>query len=104
MKFPFAKLLILFTFCIGIHTFTYAQSQRFLVKDNDNLPLIGATLKLTALPDSIIKYSTNNNAGIAVFESVKNGLYEIQITYVGFETITKNISIKPERKTMDFKI
>ena len=104
MKFPFAKPLIIFTFCIGIHTFTYTQSQRFLVKDHENLPLIGATLKLTALPDSIIKYSTTNNAGIAVFESVKNGLYEIQITYVGFETITKNISIKPERKTMDFKM
>ena len=104
MKFPFAKLLILFTFCFGIHIFTHAQSQRFLVKDHENLPMIGATIKLIALPDSTIKHSTTNNAGIAIFESVKNGLYEIQITYVGFETITKNISIKPERKTIDFKM
>ncbi|MDD2346395.1 MAG: carboxypeptidase-like regulatory domain-containing protein, partial [Bacteroidales bacterium] len=104
MKFPFAKLLILFTFCFGIHIFTHAQSQRFLVKDHENLPMIGATIKLIALPDSTIKHSTTNNAGIAIFESVKNGLYEIQITYVGFETITKKISIKPERKTIDFKM
>lgn len=104
MKFPLQKILIILSFSIGIQIFTHAQSQRFLIKDHENLPMIGATVKLLSVSDSSIKYSTSNNAGFAIFESIKNGLYNIQISYVGFETLEKNISLKSDRKTIDFKM
>lgn len=71
-----------------------AQSVDIWVKDTRNEPLIGATVQLTQLPDSTRQFTVTDAAGLARFEAVALGLYAVRISYVGFETLDKGITVK----------
>lgn len=104
MTFPLKNLLIVLFILIFINHNCESQSLSILVKDDARLPLIGATIQLIQVSDSSIKYSTTGQNGIAEFKDVNNGLHHIKISYVGFQNLEKNISIKPDRQTLEFKM
>ncbi len=77
-----------------------AQNQNLTisVKDNEKLPLIGATVQLLNTQDSVVLNSITNHHGFSVFETVANGIYIITIRYVGFETIEQTIRVASQRR------
>jgi len=84
--------------------FCSGQNIQIKVKDNENKPLFGAAVQLKNLTDSTIAQKTTDQNGIAVFEDKSNGLHQIKISYIGFETFEKTIMLKPERRHFDFQM
>lgn len=70
-----------------------AGSVTILVNDPERKPLIGATIHLTNIEDSVRVSSITNQSGNAVFDPLTEGLYQLRITYVGFESIEKKIRV-----------
>lgn len=100
LKIFFASLFI---FCFTIKTL-FGQELKIMVKDNDRQPLIGATIQIINISDSTSIARVTGQNGIAVFDAVKNGLYEVKISYVGFQAIEKIITLKTQRNTLDFQL
>ncbi|GAB4286341.1 MAG: outer membrane beta-barrel family protein [Marinilabiliales bacterium] len=96
-------LLNVFIF-IALAVSGFSQSVKFYVTDNQNKPLPGATVQLTRVNDSKMVYATTNNNGIAIFENLQKTLYEVKISYVGFETLVKSVMIKPDSKIFKFRL
>jgi iron complex outermembrane receptor protein len=78
-------------------------SAQFLIKgkvlDNEGKPLAGATVNL----DNGKNIKSTNYEGEFIFEKVAKGEHVITITYIGFKTETKTISIY-ENIDLDFKL
>ncbi len=104
MKFILKNFTGIITAWILLVSTCNAQSINILVKDDARLPLIGATIQLTLVADSSILYATTAQNGIAKFNEVKNGLYFLKISYVGFKSLEKNISIKTDRRMLEFQL
>lgn len=68
-------------------------SVTIVVNDKDRKPLVGATVHLTNIADSVRISRITSPAGNAVFESLDQGMYHLRITYVGFEPIEENIRV-----------
>ena len=71
--------------------FGYAQNtlEIKIFSEQEKEPLLGATIYI----ESLNKGATTNFDGIAFFEDLPNGEYNLQISYLGFETIEKSINI-----------
>lgn len=76
-------------------TAVYAQtSLTVTVKDEDKTPLIGATVQLTRLADSVTVSEVTDPDGVARFDAPQQGLHGISIRYIGYEPLDKSITIK----------
>ncbi len=71
----------------------YSQELRISLRDDSRNPLPGATLQLTNLSDSTFLHTVSDLSGKASFKGLRYGLYSLQISYVGFETIQRSISV-----------
>ena len=60
-----------------------------LVDNNDREPLIMANCQLKPLG----AYAATNMEGVAILENIPNGEWIIEVTYVGYETLTHNITV-----------
>ncbi|WP_010519667.1 TonB-dependent receptor [Croceivirga radicis] len=71
--------------------FGYAQNtlEIKIFSEQEKEPLLGATIYI----ESLNKGATTNFDGIAFFEDLPNGEYNLQISYLGFETIEKSITV-----------
>jgi len=71
--------------------FGYAQNtlEIKIFSEQEKEPLLGATIYI----ESLNKGATTNFNGIAFFEDLPNGEYNLQISYLGFETIEKSITV-----------
>ena len=94
----------------------FAQEFRIagsLVNVDDQQPLVGATVKLTSVRDTLqFKYTSSGKQGEFEFTKLAKGPHVLEITYVGFETFRRNvgaggkmenigvISIKPSSTTL----
>jgi iron complex outermembrane recepter protein len=82
----------------------FAQGLTIAVADEKKDPLIGATVELINLADSVSRFDITGDGGRAVFEGVSNGLYTVNIRYVGFETFEKTIKVGPGQRNYAFQM
>ncbi len=80
------------------------QSVSVSVRDSQRNPLAGATVSLTSISDSVSAFASTNLSGIAEFKSVKKGLYKLSISYIGFETLERNINVKSDSEKFDYRL
>jgi iron complex outermembrane recepter protein len=97
------KIILLLTISIA-SAFAFGQQVFITVNDNNKRPLTGATVQLTKISDSYTYYSSSNLNGIAEFENISTGLYQVKISFIGFETLEKTINIKPDELRFSFKL
>lgn len=82
----------------------WGQAVSINIKDNKKNPLPGVSVKLTKVEDSVAMLGATDNKGIARFENIQNGLYVVKLSYIGFETLEKSITIKSEARTFSFQL
>ncbi|MEM9650311.1 MAG: TonB-dependent receptor, partial [Bacteroidota bacterium] len=72
-------------------TFGFAQNtlQIKILSDQEKEPLLGATIYIESLDTGAI----TNFDGIARLENIPNGVYNVQISYLGFETLVSSITV-----------
>jgi len=100
----FRGVFIILCFLFLFQHFVQAQSLSIKVKDNDRKAMVGATVQLINLSDSLTLYKTTDVKGVALYENIANGLYSLKISYVGFETIERTISVKPEKRNFEYQL
>jgi len=103
----FARHLLLISSIFLFSTFPlFAKNGAvtIVVKDNEKLPMIGATIQLLNTEDSLMINGITNQNGVAVFENVRNAVYFLSISYVGFETIEKNIMVTTQQRRFEFAL
>jgi iron complex outermembrane recepter protein len=72
------------------------------VTDTENLPLPKAPVILTNAADSSVVHSITGLNGIAIFENLAEGVYLINISYMGFQPIESTILITDELRQFDY--
>lgn len=96
------KLTLAILFALLCPAFSHAQNSQLFGKITDAYSkeaMIGATVILTNLN---LKTQTDVNGNFA-FKQLKNGNYHLQISYIGFKPLEKNILINGETK-VDFSL
>ncbi|HNQ67924.1 MAG TPA: TonB-dependent receptor [Bacteroidales bacterium] len=101
-KYTVAIVFTIFALCF--FSFSYGQQVKITVKDKDRHPLMGATVQLISVQDSLVYYSTTNQNGIAVFEKLPNTLYSAIISFIGYQTLEKTINVRIDAKNFDFRL
>lgn len=101
------RILSKFTFIILVSVFClsnslFGQELNILVKNNKRKPLYAATVQLMNVSDSTRFNTVTSELGIANFPSIPNGLYQMKISFVGFRTLEKVITIKTEQRFFGF--
>ena len=89
--------LIVFFLCLLFAGTASAQGARLtgvIVNSEDQLTLVGATIKLTNSKDTTkIRYTNSDVQGKFEFTQLAKGQYLIDITYMGFENFRKRVSV-----------
>lgn len=86
-------------FFISLLVFSTAFTQEFrlsgtIVNQQDNLPMIGATLKLVSMRDSTkVNYRTSDIKGGFMFDKLTKGRFRLEITYIGSKNFTKEVFV-----------
>lgn len=85
------KNIALFILSIVIPITNYAQTYQIIGKvvDKEEFPLVGATVYLTELNKGT---STDEN-GVFTIQNLKKGVYNIQVSYIGYQSKIKNIKL-----------
>lgn len=85
------KLILLLLF--GLSLSIYGQKSGIIsgkvVESESNFSLPGATLKILGNN----KYATTNQVGEFQFLDVKEGVYEVEVTYIGYQKQTQNVTV-----------
>jgi iron complex outermembrane recepter protein len=97
---------IVFGFCFlsAVTLWAGLQPVTIVVRDDEKLPLIGATVQLTHLDDETSKFSTTDHMGVARFEAVDNASFFVHIRYMGFLPLERYISVSPGRRVFEFQL
>ena len=82
----------------------FSQKLSINLKDDNNQPLMGATLKLTKHKDKTEIYTTSNINGNAEFKDLEKTLYQLEISFIGYKTLEKTLNIKQDFQKFDFKL
>ena len=80
----------------------YGQSVHISVKDETMLPLPGANIRLTRLPDSTTYHRASDLAGVARFDRMLQGNYLVTISYVGFNTLEAAVTIAEGHSDIEY--
>ena len=88
-----AAALLTFTFSSFAQTITRVKGE---VKDENQKPVSGITVSLLKSKDSsLVKAAITDNSGSYVFEGIKEGVYLLGITAVGFQqSFSQSIEVK----------
>lgn len=102
------KIFTLLSVLLLLGTATiYAQNITIkgTVKDNStNNTMPGATvLLLNEIDSSFYKFGTSNTNGNFVLDQVKPGNYVFQVSFIGYETHYKAVTINEEPKTLEYE-
>lgn len=71
-----------------------AQSAEIRLQDQRKEPLTGATVLLTRLADSMQVFRVSDERGLARFEALNPGLYALQVSFIGYETLDKTLQVR----------
>jgi len=78
-----------------------AQDLTISVRDNEKIPLLGATVKLSESNDTTrFVYAVTDINGVAVLKNISDGMYSIVITFIGFEPYRKTIAVNVQHRTL----
>lgn len=91
-------------FSLIISTLQAQSSLSISVKDNEKTPLIGATVQLMRLSDSITVSEVTDPDGIAKFDRLSQGLYSVSIRYIGFQNLEKSLTVKPGQLRLEYAL
>ncbi len=80
------------------------KTASILVNDLQNSPLAGATVHLTRADDSTRVSRISDQNGSAVFERLREGVYMLNVTYIGFAPYEKTIFIRNEQERFTAKL
>ena len=71
--------------------FGFAQNTLHIkiLTDREKEPLLGATIYI----ESLSKGATTNFDGVAVLEDVPNGEHDLQVSFLGFDTLMSSITV-----------
>jgi len=87
----------LFFICLLFLNTAFAQEFRLsgtIVNQQDNLPMVGATLKLVSMRDSTkVNYRRSDIKGEFVFDKLTKGRFRLEITYIGSQNYTKEVIV-----------
>lgn len=104
MRYRFAAINIILHFLLSNILLAGVQPVSIYVKDQERLPLPGATIQLTKLNDGNTIFSTTDHTGVARFHSLDNTYYFVQIRYLGFMTLERQIHITPDTREFEFQM
>ncbi|HBH06936.1 MAG TPA: TonB-dependent receptor [Flavobacteriales bacterium] len=97
-----SKLFMLFLSVSISLSFSVAQAQYLLkgtVVDNEDRPLPGATIRLL----SSDKGTTSDESGSFHFNGLIEGIYKVEISFIGYQDLTKTVSV-PQDKKLRFQL
>lgn len=89
------KISLIVLSCLIAFT-SVAQSKfsiRGSVKENATEPLIGASVSLKTVTDSIVSGSVIDVDGKFIFEQLVPGGYKVQVTYLGYEDYIRSVTV-----------
>lgn len=75
---------------------------RITVKNSENIPLPGAPVQLINMTDSLTHYAITNTEGNAFFEEIIDGIYVLNISYIGFKPVETFIHITADIRNFEF--
>ncbi|MDD3877742.1 MAG: outer membrane beta-barrel protein [Bacteroidales bacterium] len=104
MNFRFTLFFGLFGLMVLFSMTISGQSVTVNIKDDERKALVGATLQMIHLADSATSYKVTDQRGRAVFENLQDGLYTLKISYIGFESLEKNITVRGDERQYDFRM
>ena len=94
--------MICIIMAIAVPVFAQKYTVKGVLKDNDNLELIGAVVVLLNPADSVmVAYGVSNTKGEFSLPNIKAGSYNMQITYVGYGTIQRLLELSGEERVRD---
>lgn len=100
----FRFTLVVAVFLTAVTSFTNAQNIEITIRDNKRSQLPGATVQLKSLADSTVTYRTTGQKGIAEFTKINNGPYLVTVSFVGFETLERTITVKYDKREFSFML
>jgi TonB-dependent receptor len=97
------QILFLFSILFTVAFATQAQSGKIIGKiiDEQGLSMPGATLKLGSSP---IQMAVSDQSGRFSFSSVKNGKYELTVTYIGYQPVKSDVEINDQTLQLTLKM
>lgn len=92
--------------CLLLSMTTALSAQNYKVigtaTDSTDMPLIGASVVLLNPSDSVlVSFGLSNDEGRFQINSVPEGQYDMQITYIGYGTFSNLVDIQGPDKTID---
>ncbi|MFK8105341.1 MAG: TonB-dependent receptor [Saprospiraceae bacterium] len=106
-KLSFSLLSIFFLLCLsGKWTTVQAQTTDLklvgVVADSTGTPLVGATIVLLQAQDSVMAaFALSDYEGRFLLEGLTAGQYFLQITYIGYGSFQKEITLRSEQQFTD---
>lgn len=97
------QILFFFSILIFSAFSSQAQSGKIIGKiiDEQGLSMPGATLKLGTSP---IQMAVSDQSGKFSFSSVKNGKYELTVTYIGYQPVKSSVEINDQALQITLKM
>jgi iron complex outermembrane recepter protein len=108
LKFPKVNLLhsisVYTFFALFFSAYVSGQSVNIRVKDGQNQTLIGATVHITNADDSSRVSTITNQNGVAAFQTVRPGLYVVNVSYIGFRPLEKSVRIRDGQNNFEYEL
>src|SRR5438874_1997607 len=90
--------IVLVFFIISLITKSQNILKVFVLSVETKEPLIGASVTISALKKGL----PTDSAGMALFQNIPNGIFEIEVTYVGYNPKRKKISLPASKDGIQF--
>jgi hypothetical protein len=99
------NLMICIIMAIAVPVIAQKYTVKGSLKDKDNLELIGAVVVLLNPSDSVmVAYGVTNTKGEFSMPNIKAGIYNMQITYVGYGTIQRSLELSGDDRIKDLGV
>lgn len=86
----FKKLVLLIGIIIPAFVFSQIKISGQIADEDTGAPLVGAHIQLNGITSTHI---VSDNRGAFVFENIPKGHYEIQVTYVGYQSFKQKLKL-----------
>ncbi|MDF1673050.1 MAG: outer membrane beta-barrel protein [Vicingaceae bacterium] len=96
--------LLLFVLFVGLTAFTQTVNLKGKVVDNENQSTMpGATVMLLNPSDSTFyKFGITKSTGDFSIKGAETGSYILQVSFIGYASYYKDVTLTPENKEVDF--
>lgn len=98
--YSFKALLLIFLISFSFSSFSQGtKSARGTLEDSLGVSIIGATIKLTSLIDTL--YATSDVDGRFLVDKIKTSQFSLEINSLGYESIKKNFQFKESQTSLE---